>query len=236
MSHPVSTYYDDFAASYDDDTAGRWTANELLGALLDLLGLEEEPRRVLDLGAGTGQTVASIRARFPHATVVAVDASAGMLARLRQRCPHVTTVHTDAAAFLRTDERSFDLITSVGMLDLVADLPGVLRWASARLRPGGSLVCTYEPIIPGIGQQGDRTNVCSGRSADGREAAIVKHRWHPDEMHRLLAEAVLSVRAHRLFVAYLNSGTPVVYGIAWATSRRSAGMPSSARRAATVLR
>ena len=38
--------------------------------------------RVVDLGAGTGTGTVALARRFPEAEVVAVDASAGMLARL----------------------------------------------------------------------------------------------------------------------------------------------------------
>jgi tRNA (cmo5U34)-methyltransferase len=43
-----------------------------------------EPRRVLELGIGTGETTRRLLARFPSAQVTAVDASAEMVARARE--------------------------------------------------------------------------------------------------------------------------------------------------------
>jgi tRNA (cmo5U34)-methyltransferase len=43
-----------------------------------------EPRRVLELGIGTGETTRRLLARFPDAQVTAVDSSAEMVARARE--------------------------------------------------------------------------------------------------------------------------------------------------------
>ncbi len=42
-------------------------------------------RRILDLGSGTGTGTFALARRFPGAEVIAVDQSAGMLARLRSK-------------------------------------------------------------------------------------------------------------------------------------------------------
>jgi trans-aconitate methyltransferase len=43
-----------------------------------------EPRRVLELGIGTGETTRRLLARFPNAQVTGVDASAEMVSRARK--------------------------------------------------------------------------------------------------------------------------------------------------------
>ena len=96
----IVRYYNDFAASYDERTGGRWNANIELSAVLARIGEERTPRSVLDLGAGTGQTTMAVRERFPATAVVAVDSSDGMLRQLRARLGDVTTVVDDAERYL----------------------------------------------------------------------------------------------------------------------------------------
>jgi SAM-dependent methyltransferase len=183
---------------------------------------------VLDLGAGTGQTVAAVRARFPVAAVVAVDVSAGMLGRLRARYAGVRTRCADAVDYLRRSTEVFDLVTSVGMLEVVPDLPLVVRLVARRLAAGGSVVATYEPVVSGLGEQAERRNLSRGRRPDGAEVAIAKHRWHVGEVAAAFAGAGLAVREHRLSVAYVNSGTPVVYGAVWAAAGPAAASGAAA--------
>jgi len=46
-----------------------------------------EPRRIVDLGCGTGEQLESLRERFPGARLVAIDLALPMLARARSRTP-----------------------------------------------------------------------------------------------------------------------------------------------------
>jgi malonyl-CoA O-methyltransferase len=52
-----------------------------------LEGIRLEPRRVLDLGCGTGASFAALAQRFPHARVTGLDMAPAMLQRARQRTP-----------------------------------------------------------------------------------------------------------------------------------------------------
>jgi SAM-dependent methyltransferase len=59
---------------------GQALREEALAVVFTLLDAQQ-PRRIVDLGCGVGDIDARLLERFPEATLVAVDASPGMLAR-----------------------------------------------------------------------------------------------------------------------------------------------------------
>lgn len=101
------------------------------------------PDRFLDLGAGTGALTLAAATRWPAASVVALDASAGMLSVARHRAadrdgpPARFTWLAADAADIPLDGASVDAAASAFMLQLVDDRPRVLREVRRVLRPGG---------------------------------------------------------------------------------------------------
>lgn len=73
------------AATYDRHSVLQAEVGARLLAHLEPIRLE--PRRVLDLGCGTGASLASLAARFPSCEVVGVDLAHAMLARAAGRTP-----------------------------------------------------------------------------------------------------------------------------------------------------
>jgi tRNA (cmo5U34)-methyltransferase len=60
--------------------------DQFYGAVVDVLSLSERPpRRVLDLGAGTGLLSASVLAAFPDVSIELLDGSEAMLAEAAER-------------------------------------------------------------------------------------------------------------------------------------------------------
>lgn len=112
--------------------------------LLD--GVDEPPRILLDLGAGTGALALHAAVRWPAVRVVAMDASAAMLSVARQGARHlprdvgdrITWIVGDARAIPLADA-SVDLVTAAFVLGLVEDRAAVLREVGRVLRPGGAL-------------------------------------------------------------------------------------------------
>jgi malonyl-CoA O-methyltransferase len=74
--------FDRAAPSYDDAAALAGEIAARMGERLDLL--RAVPKRVLDLGSGTGQGARMLRRRYPRAVVVEADFSRAMLQQARR--------------------------------------------------------------------------------------------------------------------------------------------------------
>lgn len=95
--------------------------------------------RVLDLGCGTGASTAALVAAVPGLEVVAVDASAGMLARARQKRwpPTVRFVHSRAED---VDEGEFDAVFAAYLVRNLPDPDATLQHVRRLLKPSAPLV------------------------------------------------------------------------------------------------
>ncbi len=134
----------DRAAPHYDQYAG--VQQEVASRLLERLELVRmEPRRVLDLGTGTGASLVPLHQRYPNACLVAVDFSHAMLAQARQT--HRTAPGVTADAFqLPFASDSIDLIFSSSTLQWCVPLAGALQEIQRILRPEGLLMfSTYGP-------------------------------------------------------------------------------------------
>jgi predicted TPR repeat methyltransferase len=197
--------YDDLAPTYDEMTAGNgWSANRRARDLLAPLGLT--PARVLDLGAGTGQTAAVLRELFPAAALTLVDPSPGMLELARDRVPDAEVVAADAESFLRARDAPWDLVMAIGFLELLPDLFEVLRLVAGRLAPGAHLVVSHEPLLDDGSVQASSVSRVSG----GHQV-----RRHPsEEVQRRAASYGLERVASDVGVAFERSDDgPAVYEI-----------------------
>ncbi|XVV00436.1 class I SAM-dependent methyltransferase [Actinosynnema sp. CA-248983] len=133
--------FDTAAASYDllvGLNPGYHRA--LRGSAACLRALGRRPR-VLDLGCGTGASTAAVLSVVPDAEVVAVDASAGMVARARAKSwpDTVSFVHTRAEELAGVDG-PFDAVFAAYLVRNLPDPDPVLRSLRGLLRPGGLLV------------------------------------------------------------------------------------------------
>jgi ubiquinone/menaquinone biosynthesis C-methylase UbiE len=98
--------------------------------------------RLLDAGCGTGASTSALLAVAPHAEIVAVDASSGMLAEAAAKRwpPTVRFVHSriEDIADARVDG-PFDGILAAYLLRNLEDPDAQLRAFRALLRPGATL-------------------------------------------------------------------------------------------------
>jgi ArsR family transcriptional regulator len=132
------------SSQFFSTTAGRWDAvrGELFGASADLalLGLLDDRWTVGDLGCGTGVIAAALS---PYvADVVAVDASAQMLAVAGQRLRGAPNVDLRSGQLERLPIEDAELDAAVLFLVLhyVTDPGKVLAEAGRVLKPGGRLL------------------------------------------------------------------------------------------------
>jgi ubiquinone/menaquinone biosynthesis C-methylase UbiE len=106
-----------------------------LGAALDRL--PESPRRVLDLGTGTGKAARVVAGRFPDSEVVGVDLSPAMVEEARNLLPEelARRVRFEVAdgARLPFGDAAFDLVVLLNMIPFFDELARVTA-------PGGRIV------------------------------------------------------------------------------------------------
>jgi predicted TPR repeat methyltransferase len=202
------SYYDTLAQRYDGATSGdAWTPNQILRS--DLAVISDTLYDVLDLGAGTGQTSATLAHMYPAAHITAVDFSLNMLGRLAEKVPRARVIGADLESFVADDDREYDLITAIGCLEFLPRLPRLLRKVAKLLRPGGLLCFTYEPLIAGFSAQGKARSV--GRTPVGRGAGLpTTYRHTPHTVERTVCGAG-AIEASGLFVAYRRRESPVIY-------------------------
>ena len=98
------------------------------------------PRRVLDLGTGTGVVALALGERYPEAEVVGVDLSPGMIEEARGKLPpelagRVRFEVGDASA-LAFPDGEFELVVLSNMIPFFDELARVVA-------PGGTLVLSF---------------------------------------------------------------------------------------------
>ena len=113
--------------------------DQFYGAVVDVLSLSARPpRRVLDLGAGTGLLSAAVLAAFPDASIELLDGSEPMLAEAAQRLGNaVSAVHlADMAAPL--PDGPFDAVVSALAIHHLGDADKQRLFSR-----------TFEALVPG---------------------------------------------------------------------------------------
>jgi SAM-dependent methyltransferase len=176
----------------------------------------EPPRRILDLGCGTGTGALALLQRFEQADVVALDISAQLLHRLTGKARdlgvagRVRTVQADLDAAWPAIE-TVDLAWASSSLHHMADPGRVLTGVFAALRPGGLLAViemdSFPRFLPddlGLGRPG----------LEARCHAAVAER-HADELPHLgsdwgprLSQAGFTIEAERPFAIDLVPPLP----------------------------
>jgi len=135
----------------------------------------ESGQRVLEIGAGDGQTISFLARRFPTKQFVACEQNKTQIERLRARCKsagtsNVTVVETDFREYAQ--DRPFDLVYAVDVLEHVADDFDFLLRIREMLRPGGNLFL-HVPA-PGIAVFEEPDHVRPGYEQDDLKALLEK--------------------------------------------------------------
>jgi ubiquinone/menaquinone biosynthesis C-methylase UbiE len=98
------------------------------------------PRRVLDLGTGTGVVAIALAGRYPEAEVLGIDLSPGMIEEARRKAPRELAPRVgfevgDASA-LACPDGDFELVVLSNMIPFFDELARVVA-------PGGTLVLSF---------------------------------------------------------------------------------------------
>lgn len=135
---PARSFFDAWSYVYDLPIVQWATYRPVHNAVLSAL-VREPPRRVLDLGCGTGQLAARIKDRRPNINVTGCDFSDGMLRRAAARSSPIGWVQADASRLPFADG-TFDVITSTEAFHWFPDQAAALRECYRVLVPGGRLI------------------------------------------------------------------------------------------------
>jgi trans-aconitate 2-methyltransferase len=133
--------------------------NERTQPAIDLVNRiqHENPRIIIDIGCGPGNSTIVLKQRFPQATILGVDNSPNMIDTARKDFPEMDFQLCDAGRDLDRLDQDFDIVFSNACIQWIPDHPTLLRKLIGRLRSGGVLAVQtpmnyQEPIHQIIGQ------------------------------------------------------------------------------------
>lgn len=141
--------------------------------------------RLLDAGCGTGASTAALLEAAPHAEIVAVDASAGMLEQAAAKTwpDTVRFVHTPIEELAEAGvEGPFDGILAAYLLRNLADPDAQLRRFRELLKPGGVLAVHEYSVRDSRAAQAIWNAVCWGIIIPAgwrqtRDSTLYRHLW-----------------------------------------------------------
>ena len=97
----------------------------------------KEPRTIIDIGCGPGNSTQALAARFPNAHLTGLDNSPTMIARARADFPQHEWIQADAGSF--ESERRFDVVFSNAAIQWISDHARLIERLAVLARPGGVL-------------------------------------------------------------------------------------------------
>ena len=163
-----------------------------------VLQLAPEGCELLDVGVGTGLSIAPYVASARFKRIVGVDPSAPMLDRCRRR---FVTVELHEGTLETVHARlgpPFDVVQSCGAVEHVPELGPFVERVGRLLKPGGHFVFTYEPeLLFSLRQSRQAPHI----GTFGRER-VFRHR--PHHVQAILQGRGLTVREDLEFKAYLG--------------------------------
>jgi SAM-dependent methyltransferase len=131
---PLTQRFDALSADWETK---RLSPEHLISFKAALDRIETPPRRILELGTGTGAGARELSARWPDADLLGVDVSEGMLseARARASSDRQRYEYGDASA-LKVDDGAFDLVAMVNMIPFYDEIARVTA-------PGGHVAIAF---------------------------------------------------------------------------------------------
>jgi len=177
--------FDDRAASYESGRHGQLHKEISDRAVRLALSQVPAPRRVLDVGCGTGYVLRQLAARLPGASeFLGVDPAPKMIEAARAASSDERLNFTQGIAErLPADESVYDLVVSTTSFDHWTDQAAGIRECARALAPGGTLVLTDQfssllwPTMLGSRRGKARTRSRAGRLITA--AGLRDPQWHP---------------------------------------------------------
>jgi ubiquinone/menaquinone biosynthesis C-methylase UbiE len=190
--------FDERAASYESGRHGQ-LHKAISDRVVDLaLSRAPAPRRVLDVGCGTGYVLRQLADRLSEAAeFLGVDAAPNMIevARSASADDRLTFV-LGTAERLPADDGAYDLVVSTTSFDHWIDQAAGIRECARVLAPGGTLVLTDQfssllrPTMLGSRRGKARTRSRATRLITG--AGLREPQWH--RCYAVIIQSVTAVR------------------------------------------
>ena len=190
--------FDGRAASYESGRHGQ-LHQEISDRVVELaVSRVPAPRRVLDVGSGTGYVLRQLAARLPRTSeFLGVDPAPKMIevARSASSDERLNFIRGTAEQ-LPADEGAYDLVVSTTSFDHWADQAAGIRECARALAPGGILVLTDQfsnlmwPTILGRRRGKARTRSRATRLITA--AGLGEPRWHP--CYAVIIQSVTAVK------------------------------------------
>jgi len=96
-----------------------------------------QPRLVVDLGCGPGNSTELLVERYPQSEIIGLDSSPDMLRKARERLPKYKFIEADIATW--SPPPGADLLFSNAVMQWLPDHPAIMRRLLESLAPGGVL-------------------------------------------------------------------------------------------------
>jgi len=125
-----------WSRTYEDSWLQKRFFDRVHEAVLTLAANGAEPETILDVGCGTGRLLRAAGARWPHASLIGVDAAEGMVEVARSLTPGAT-FNVAMAEALPLPDASIDLALSTTSFHHWGDQAAGIREVARVLRPGG---------------------------------------------------------------------------------------------------
>ncbi|NLJ31277.1 MAG: methyltransferase domain-containing protein [Clostridiales bacterium] len=97
----------------------------------------ENPKKILDIGCGPGNSSKVLAQRYPDADILGIDNSPAMIEAAKIQHPDIRFMQCDANRDLRTMDRDFDIIFSNACIQWIPDHDTLLKNMMCLLKPGG---------------------------------------------------------------------------------------------------
>lgn len=89
----------------------------------------DDPRTILDIGCGPGNSTAVLRERFPNAKIIGIDNAPDMIAKAQETYPDMTFLCVSADEYIATTDEVFDVVFSNACMQWLPDHKALLpKW------------------------------------------------------------------------------------------------------------
>lgn len=213
-------YYDLLASVYDKATEipGAWNPPRIIyDAIKNRVSNQS---KILDIGVGTGQSIAEIYCQGQYKEIYGVDVSPNMLDICRVKYPNVKLSQIFSIRDIEKIDDYFDIVISSGTIEFIEDLDMLFQQVRRKQGKDSIFAFTYEPIIylhPF--QKDEKSLTVLDKSSKLYVEKFYTYRHKPQEILNLLNKNNYEIIEDYEFVAYKKGPEQIIYHIIVATTR-----------------